>query len=128
MSYLLLVFNLTLSGLDVCLDWYLRPIVFLPVFYAVNAKRSTPSSLRLLALPSGEGVSTRSAFPSETSRFAPLIIAHKAPALRCMRDVDVKHHIVYDAVESGIVRLHYVKSEEQHADVLTKTLGPRQIR
>ena len=27
--YLLwLVFNLTLSGLDVCLDWYLRPPVF----------------------------------------------------------------------------------------------------
>ena len=27
-SDLLLVFNLTLSGLDVCLDWYLRPILF----------------------------------------------------------------------------------------------------
>ena len=36
--------------------------------------------------------------------------------------VDVKHHIVRDAVESGIVRIHYVKSGEQHADVLTKAL------
>ena len=36
--------------------------------------------------------------------------------------VDVKHHIVRDAVESGIVRIHYVNSGEQHADVLTNAL------
>ena len=36
--------------------------------------------------------------------------------------VDVKHHIVRNAVESGVVRIHYVKSREQHADVLTKAL------
>ena len=30
-SDLFLVFNLTLSDLDVCLDWYLRPIVFPPM-------------------------------------------------------------------------------------------------
>ena len=41
---------------------------------------------------------------------------------RRTRHVDVKHHIVRDAVESGIVRIHYVKSGEQHADVLTKAL------
>ena len=39
---------------------------------------------------------------------------------RRARHVDVKHHIVRDAVESGIVRIHYVKSGEQHAHVLTK--------
>ena len=37
--------------------------------------------------------------------------------------VDVKHHIVCDAVGSGIVRTHYVKSGEQHADVLNKALN-----
>ena len=41
---------------------------------------------------------------------------------RRTRHVDVKHHIVHDAIESGIVRIHYVKSAEQHADVLTKVL------
>ena len=41
---------------------------------------------------------------------------------RRTRHVDVKHHIVRDAVESGVVRIHYVKSGEQHADVLTKAL------
>ena len=41
---------------------------------------------------------------------------------RNTRHVDLKHHIVRDAVESGVVRIHYVKSGEQHADVLTKTL------
>ena len=42
---------------------------------------------------------------------------------RRTRHVDVKHHIVRDAVESGIVRIHYVKSGEQHADVLTEALN-----
>ena len=37
---------------------------------------------------------------------------------RRTRHVDVKHHIVCDAVESGV----YVKSGEQHADMLTKAL------
>ena len=41
---------------------------------------------------------------------------------RHTRNVGVKHHTVRDAVESGIVRIHYVKSGEQHADVLTKAL------
>ena len=38
------------------------------------------------------------------------------------RHVDVKHHIVRDAVESCIVGIHCVKSGKQHADVLTKAL------
>ena len=37
-------------------------------------------------------------------------------------DVDVKHHIVRDAVEGKVVRVEYVKSGEQHADALTKAL------
>ena len=41
---------------------------------------------------------------------------------RRTRHVDVKHHIVRDAVESGVVRINYVKLGEQHADVLTKAL------
>ena len=41
---------------------------------------------------------------------------------RHTRHVDVKHHTVRDAVDSGVVRAHYVKSGEQYADVLTKAL------
>ena len=42
---------------------------------------------------------------------------------RRTRHVDVKHHIVRDAVESGgVVRIHYVKSGERYDDVLTKAL------
>ena len=41
---------------------------------------------------------------------------------RRTRHVDMKHHTLRDAVERGIVRIHYVKSGEQHADVLTKAL------
>ena len=41
---------------------------------------------------------------------------------RCTKHVDVNNHIVRNAVESGVIRIHYVKSGEQHADVLTKAL------
>ena len=40
---------------------------------------------------------------------------------RRTRHVAVKHHTVRDAVES-VVQIHYVKSGEQYADVLTKAL------
>ena len=42
---------------------------------------------------------------------------------RRTRHVDVKHHFVSNAAESGVVRIHYVKSGEQHANVLTKALN-----
>ena len=41
---------------------------------------------------------------------------------RRTRHVDIKHHVVRDAVDGGVVRIEYVKSEEQHADALTKAL------
>ncbi|CAN0050750.1 unnamed protein product, partial [Ascophyllum nodosum] len=42
---------------------------------------------------------------------------------RRTRHVDMKPHIVRNAVESGgVVQIHYVKSGKQHADVLTKAL------
>ncbi|CAN0338681.1 unnamed protein product [Ascophyllum nodosum] len=47
---------------------------------------------------------------------------------RRTRHVDVKHRIVRDAVESGIVRIHYVMLGEQHADVLTKALDIKRLK
>ena len=41
---------------------------------------------------------------------------------RRTRHVDVIHHIICDAVESGVVRIHYVKSVDQQADVLKTSL------
>ena len=41
---------------------------------------------------------------------------------RSTRYVDVKHDIVHDAVDNGVVRIHYVIPGEQYADVLTKAL------
>ena len=36
------------------------------------------------------------------------------------RHIDVKHHIVRDAVDEGLVRIVCVKSEDQHAGILAK--------
>lgn len=38
------------------------------------------------------------------------------------RHVDVKHHIVRDAFEGGIVCVEHVCSEEQNSNILTKVL------
>ena len=42
-----------------------------------------------------------------------------------MRHIDIKHHLIHDAVDEGKVRVTYVKTEDQHADVLTKSLNNR---
>ena len=44
---------------------------------------------------------------------------------RRTRHIDVKHHMVRDAVDGGIIRVEYVKSREQHADVLTKAIDAK---
>ena len=50
-------------------------------------------------------------------------MATKRFSSRCTRHVDVKLHVVRDAVESDVVQIHYFKSKEQYANVLTKALG-----
>ena len=49
-------------------------------------------------------------------------MANNKHSSRRTRHIDVKHHIVRDAVEEGLVRIVYVRREEQHADILTKAL------
>ena len=52
-------------------------------------------------------------------------MANNKHSRRRTRHIDVKHHIVRDAAEEGLVRIAYVRSEEQHADILTKALDMR---
>ena len=41
---------------------------------------------------------------------------------RRTRHIDVKHHLIRDAVGVGIIRVVYIKSGKQHADVLTEAI------
>ena len=41
---------------------------------------------------------------------------------RRTKHIDVKHHLVRDASDARKVRVAYVRSEAQHADLLTKPL------
>ena len=43
-------------------------------------------------------------------------------ASRRIKHIDVKHHLVRDASDARKVRVAYVRSEDQHADLLTKPL------
>ena len=43
-------------------------------------------------------------------------------ASRSTKHIDVKHHLVRDASDARKVRVAYVRSEDQHADLLTKPL------
>jgi len=38
------------------------------------------------------------------------------------RHVDIKHHIIRDAVEGRVVDIEHVRPEEQHAHGLTKAI------
>ena len=50
---------------------------------------------------------------------------NKHSSSRRTHRIAVKHHIVRDAVEEGWFHIVYVRSEEQHADILTKDLDTR---
>ncbi len=39
------------------------------------------------------------------------------------RHIDIRHHFVRGLCESGIIRMVYVPTDQQHADTLTKSLG-----
>ena len=39
-----------------------------------------------------------------------------------IKHIDVEHHLVRGASDSGNVRVAYVRSEDQHADLLAKSL------
>ena len=43
-------------------------------------------------------------------------------ASRSTTHIDVKHHLVRDASDVRKVRVAYVRSEDQHTDLLTKPL------
>ena len=49
-------------------------------------------------------------------------IAENRFSSRRTRHIDVKHLMVQDAVDGGKIRVEYVKSGEQHADVPTKAI------
>ena len=43
-------------------------------------------------------------------------------AARSTKHIDVKHHLVRDACDAGKVRVVYVRTEDQHADLFPKRL------
>ena len=51
-------------------------------------------------------------------------MAENKVSSRRTRHIDVKHHMVWDAVNGGIVCVEFVKSGEQHTDVLTGIGSP----
>lgn len=58
-------------------------------------------------------------FIMPTLESCPIIIMEKNQGTR---HIDVEHHFVRGTVEAGRVRIIYVKTENQHTDVLTKVL------
>ena len=52
-------------------------------------------------------------------------MAEKRFSSRPTRHIDVKHRMVRDAVDGGKIHVEYVRSGEQHADVLTKAIGTK---
>ena len=46
---------------------------------------------------------------------------------RRTKHIDVKHHLVRDACDAGKVRVVYVRSEDQHANLLTKSLDVKRF-
>ena len=54
-------------------------------------------------------------------------LATNKHASRRTKHIDVKHHLVRDASDAQRVRVAYVRSEDQHADLLTKPLDVKKF-
>ena len=65
------------------------------------------------------------AVPIKEDNQGAINMANNRYSSRRTRHIDVKHHVVRDAVEEGIVRIVYVGTVDQHADILTKALDSR---
>ena len=52
-------------------------------------------------------------------------MANNSFSSRRTRPIDVKHHMVRDAVEGGMIRVEYVTSGGRHTDVLTKAIDAK---
>ena len=52
-------------------------------------------------------------------------MANNSHSSKRTRHIDIKHHLIRFAVDEGKVRVTYVKTEHQYADVLTKPLDRR---
>ena len=52
-----------------------------------------------------------------------IYLAHNAKTSRRTKHIDVKYHFVREYVEEGIVKVIFVKSEDNDADLWTKNLG-----
>ena len=65
------------------------------------------------------------AVPIKEDNQGAIRMANNRYSSRRTRHIDVKHHVVRDAVEEGTVRIVYVGTVHQHADILTKALDAR---
>jgi len=41
----------------------------------------------------------------------------------CSKHIDIRYHFIWDIVQREAIRLHHIGTNEQVADILTKTLG-----
>lgn len=46
----------------------------------------------------------------------------KTEETKRVKHIDVKHHFIRDAVGQGKIKIHYVPTCDQEADILTKSL------
>jgi hypothetical protein len=42
---------------------------------------------------------------------------------RRSKHIDIRHHFIRDAITAGFIKIEWVSSHNQIADVLTKTMG-----
>jgi hypothetical protein len=55
-----------------------------------------------------------------------LAIAQNPTNYQRSKHIDIRYHFIRQAVQSGRVRIEYVPTSQQLADILTKPLGPLQ--
>ena len=78
--------------------------------------------LWLRGLMSELGLSTLTGSTVHVDNQSTIAVSEHGVKSERTKHVDVKYHFVTDAVERGVVRLRWVPTSEQQADIFTKAL------
>ena len=61
----------------------------------------------------------------EDNKVAIMTVENECPVAGCMKHVDVKFRFVQESIKMGEIRIRYISTELNWADVLTKALVPK---
>jgi len=63
-----------------------------------------------------------------TDNQAAKLVSQSEVGSKRTKHIDIRHHFIKDAVESGLLKIEWISTEKQLADMMTKSLPKERFR